>query len=233
MTMKKFIQKNEPLFVILLIIFYILSNSIILNNFGNFSIINAIWNILISVIIILVLITNKLHKEYGLVKFKPTKEVLFFIPLIIIMTFNLWGGININNSPKEIIYYILSMIGIGFLEEIIFRGFLYKMMAKDNVKSAIIVSSLTFGIGHIINLFNGADFIMTIIQIIGATAIGFLFVILFIKTNSIWPCVITHIVINSTSIFSVDNVFTKYVTPFIMIVIAILYCLYILKKDKN
>ena len=29
------------------------------------------------------------------------------------------------------------MINFGFLEEIIFRGFLFKMMEKDNVKSTI------------------------------------------------------------------------------------------------
>ena len=31
------------------------------------------------------------------------------------------------------------MFNVGFIEEIIFRGFLFKMMAKDNVKSAVIV----------------------------------------------------------------------------------------------
>ena len=31
------------------------------------------------------------------------------------------------------------MLNIGFLEEILFRGFLFKMMEKDNVRSAIIV----------------------------------------------------------------------------------------------
>lgn len=44
------------------------------------------------------------------------------------------------------------MINIGFLEEIIFRGILYKSIEKDNKKLAIIISSVTFGIGHIVNL---------------------------------------------------------------------------------
>ena len=65
------------------------------------------------------------------------------------------------------------MINVGFIEEIIFRGFLFKMMEKDNIKTAIIVSSLTFGIGHIVNLLNGADFISTVIQIFYAISICF------------------------------------------------------------
>ena len=64
------------------------------------------------------------------------------------------------------------MINVGFLEEIIFRGFLFKMMKKDNVKSAIIVSSITFGIGYIVNLLNGADFIPSLLQVFYAIAIG-------------------------------------------------------------
>ena len=37
-----------------------------------------------------------------------------------------------------------------------FRGLLFTAIAKDNVKSAVVISSVTFGIGHIINLFNGS-----------------------------------------------------------------------------
>ena len=41
-------------------------------------------------------------------------------------------------------------------------------MEKDNPKTAIIVSALTFGLGHIVNLFNGSgqDITATIIQIV-------------------------------------------------------------------
>ena len=82
------------------------------------------------------------------------------------------------------------MINIGFIEEIIFRGFLYKMMEQDNVKTAIIVSSITFGIGHIINLLNGATLIPTLMQICYAISTGYLFVIIFYKSKSIIPCII-------------------------------------------
>ena len=75
------------------------------------------------------------------------------------------------------------MLNIGFIEEIIFRGFLFKMMAKDGLKSAIIVSSLTFGLGHIVNLLNGADFIPTLMQVCYAVSIGYLFVVIFHITN--------------------------------------------------
>jgi membrane protease YdiL (CAAX protease family) len=117
------------------------------------------------------------------------------------------------------------MINIGFIEEIIFRGFLFKMMAKDNVKTAILVSSLTFGIGHIVNLLTGVDFIPTLIQVGYATSFGFLFVTIFYKSNSLIPCILTHIIVNSTSIFNVENSLSLYIIPLFMIIISTGYAL--------
>jgi membrane protease YdiL (CAAX protease family) len=122
------------------------------------------------------------------------------------------------------------MINIGFIEELIFRGFLFKMMAKSNVKSAIIVSALTFGMGHIINLLNGADLIPTLIQICYATSIGYLFVIIFHKTKSLIPCIITHCLVNSLSVFNVENNLSLYIAPVVLTIIPLAYAIYINKK---
>lgn len=81
--------------------------------------------------------------------------MLFYIPLIILSTANLWHGVVLNTSPVETLLYIVSMLFVSFLEEMIFRGFLFNVMAKNNEKSAIIVSSVTFGMVHIVNLIKG------------------------------------------------------------------------------
>ena len=104
------------------------------------------------------------------------------------------------------------------------------MMEKDNVKTAIIVSSLTFGIGHIVNLLIGADFISTIIQIFYAISIGYLYVMIFYKSKSLIPCIISHSVFNSLGIFNVENVLSIYIIPVIIIVICISYATYINKR---
>ena len=125
------------------------------------------------------------------------------------------------------------MLNVGFIEEIIFRGFLFKMMEKDNVKIAIIVSSITFGIGHIVNLLNGADFIPTVMQIFYAIAIGYLFVTIFHKSKSLVPCIITHSLINSFSIFNVENKLSMYVAPIFLIIVPFIYAIYINKTIKE
>lgn len=231
--MKKIFEKNELFFCILLIIVYVVSNSYGVQNFGvtdyRVTLINAIFSlILISLIIIL-----KRTKYYGLCRVNNPKKFLYFIPLYLIATVNIWPGISINNSNLEITFYILTMINVGFIEEIIFRGFLFKAIEKDNVNKAIIISAVTFGIGHIINLINGADLIPTLIQIIYAIALGFLFVIIFYKSKSLIPSILTHSLINSLSIFGVKSNPSLYIIPMFLIIISICYSIYIIKVIKE
>jgi len=169
-------------------------------------------------------------KYYGITKPNNLKKYLYFIPLFIISLFNLRRGIHINNTTSEIIFHILTMINIGFLEEMLFRGFLFKMMENDNVKLAIIVSSITFGIGHIVNLLNGADLIPTLMQVCYAMATGYMLVIIFYKSKSLIPCIIFHGVFNSLSIFSTGE--SSIISSIILIAMCLGYTIYINKKVK-
>lgn len=225
--MKEYLEKHETLISISLIITYLVTNSYCIQNFGNTDYRTTIVNLILSVGIIIFIAKNKLGEYYGLTTLPKFKEFLYFIPLVLIISVNLWTGINIRNSVSEIIFFILTMILVGFLEEIIFRGFLFKMMEKDNVKTAIIVTSLTFGIGHILNLFNGADLIPTLLQICYAISGGYLFVIIFHKGKSLWPCIVTHSAVNALSIFSVDNLVTLYVVPVFLVIVSVSYAMYL------
>lgn len=150
--------------------------------------------------------------------------------MILLIFVNFIGGVGINNTFLEILFYMLSMLCVGFLEEIIFRGFLFKMMAKDNLKLAIVITTITFGIGHILNLFNGADVLPTLIQICYAMAGGYLFVMVLIKSKSLWPCIITHSLLNSLSIFGVGSgMIYELLVPILLIGISLLYVRYINK----
>ena len=231
--MKKLFEKYETLFCMVLIAVYIIVNSYCMQNFGIENYKSAIINTIFSGALIMLMIALKRTSYYGLTKGRDLKKYLYYIPLLLIISVNLWSGFNINNTPNEIIFYILTMINVGFIEEIIFRGFLFKMMAKTNVKSAIIVSSITFGIGHIINLLNGADLLPTLMQIGYAISIGYLFVIIFYKSKSLIPCVITHSAVNSLSIFNTDNVISIYVAPVFLIIVPLVYAVYINRTIKE
>jgi len=230
--MKKMFEKHETLCCILLIVIYVLVNSYCVQNFGIGNYRTTIINTIFSFALIILAILLKRTSYYGLTSIKNLKKYLYFIPLFLIVSVNLWNGININNSATEIIFYILTMFNVGFIEEIIFRGFLFKMMAKDNIKIAIIVSSITFGIGHIVNLLNGADLIPTLMQICYAISIGYLFVIIFYKSKSLIPCIITHCLVNSLSIFNIETSMS-YISSIFLIIIPIIYSIYINKKENS
>lgn len=143
-----------------------------------------------------------LLEKYGLCRpVFPASRYFYYLPLAFLASVNLWFGMKMNLSIYETLLYMGSMILVGFLEELIFRGFLFKAMSKDGLKAAIIVSSITFGIGHIVNLFNGSgmDLVSNLCQVVSAIAFGFLFVILFHRGKSLWPCIITHSVLNMLS----------------------------------
>ena len=228
--MSKMFNKYETPFCILLIVFYIVVNSLCLQFFGINDFRSVIVNTLFSYGLLMII--SKLDKEeyYGLVGVKDIKKYLYFIPLGLILTVNLWNGFNITGTWKEMVFYVLNMLNIGFIEEIIFRGFLFKMMEKDNLRNAIIVSSITFGVGHIINLFMGAELISTLLQIAYATSIGYLFVTIFHKSKSLIPCIITHSLMNALSVFNIENTKMMYISGIFLIVVSLIYAFYINKK---
>ena len=231
--MKKIFEKHETLCCMLLIVLYVVVNSYCMQNFGTTDYRSAIVNTIFSVVLLALVISLKRVSFYGLSKVTDLKKYLYFIPILLILSVNLWNGVNINNTANEILFHIICMMNVGFLEEMIFRGFLFKMMAKDNVKSAIIVSSITFGMGHIVNLLNGQDLIATLMQICYATAIGYLFVTIFYKSKSLVPCIIAHGVFNSLGIFNEENKLSLYIVPVFLVVVSLSYAFYINKIVKE
>jgi membrane protease YdiL (CAAX protease family) len=128
----------------------------------------------------------------------------------------------------------VTMAVAGLLEELIFRGLLFKAMYKDDQKAAIIVGSLTFGMGHIVNLLNGAPLTATLLQIAYATAIGYLFIVIFLKSGSLVPCIIAHCFINGTSRFGRDagDLF-NILTALVLVIVPVAYALWLKRQGKD
>ncbi len=231
--LKRLFEKHETPICILLIILYVIINSYCMQNFGVEDYRSAIINSVFSIALIILTIALKRVSYYGLTKAKNPKSFLYFLPLFLIVSVNLWSGININNTTKEIVFHILTMLNVGFIEEIIFRGYLFKMMEKDNANAAVAVSSITFGIGHIVNLFDGAELIPTLLQICYAMSVGYLFVIIFRKSKSIVPCIIAHSVNNALSIFNAENTVSLYIAPAFLVVMPLVYAVYINRTAKK
>lgn len=213
--MKKLYQKSELIFAIVWIVAYCVLLSVGDNLSENIGISKAVTfpiSAVLSVMLFVFIKKNGLMKKYGFCKSAvSSKRMIFYVPLLLMLTVNLWYGVSMNLSAGETVLYILSMLCVGFLEEVIFRGLLFRAMAKDDIRSAVIVSSITFGIGHIINLINGsgAELTENILQVIYAVAAGFMFVMIYFKSESLISCIVTHGIFNALSVFSNEAVMTE------------------------
>ena len=232
--MKKLYEKNELTFAIVWIVVYCVLQSLAnpLNKaIGVEYSASAAFCILQAIVLFSFIRKNNLLKRYGLCKSPvPARRFLYYVPLIVLASGNLWNGFAINYSPAETALRVACMLCVGFLEEVIFRGLLFTAIAKDNVKSAIIISSVTFGIGHIINLFNGSgmNLLNNLCQIVFAIAVGFLLVTIFYRGGSLLPCILVHSAINTLGTFANDSNLTTEMQLLhlgILIVVTVAYTL--------
>ena len=236
--MKKLYEKNELTFAIVWIVVYCVLQSVgnPLNKvIGIEYAASAVFCILQTIVLFTFIRKNNLQKLYGLCKTPvPAWRFLYYVPLFILASGNLWNGAALNYTPAETVCRIVCMLCVGFLEEVIFRGFLFVAIAKDNIKSAVVISSVTFGIGHIINLFNGSgmNLVNNLCQIVFAVAVGFLLVTIFYRGGSLLPSIIVHSPINTLGTFANDTNLTAKMHLLhigILIVITIVYTMILTK----
>lgn len=230
--MKKLYEKNLLTFALILIGVYVVGMSA-LENLPNplFAAVGAAGG---SVLLLIWLKSHHLLAEAGLCRGKL--PWVWYIPLVIITLGNLWNGFQYPSDPLDIALFTVKMLGVGFLEELIFRSFLFGAMKKDSLKWAVIVSSLTFGVGHIVNLLNGSgmDFTENLVQIVCAAAIGFAYVMVFLRSGSLWPCILSHGIFNSLSQFQRPGApGTELIVRAVLCLIAIGYGVALHKKKKS
>ena len=214
--MKKLYEKNEVAFALVWIALYVIVMNIALqfcDGFDNLAtktvqqmLVPVISIVLIAVAATLLIVHNGLAEKYGLCAFKSSlKSFLWFLPLIVMSCINLKNGVGFSAPVLVSLLMAVNLAVGGYVEEIIFRGFLFRAMSKDNLRISIIVSAVTFGVGHIVNLANTADTIGVLLQISYAIVIGFLYTMIVWKGGSLWPCIASHVFVNGSSVFALEH----------------------------
>lgn len=233
--MRRLYEKKEILFALMWIVAYCVIVSAAKGEFGY----GSVW-MLLALIVFAAGITvfvrgNRLEEKYGLAGLPENmKRYLFFIPMFIPATGNLWDGFSLSYQGAELIIATLSMILVGFVEEMIFRGFLFKaMLGNGRTVPAIIVSALTFGIGHIVNLFTGQAGLETAMQVIFAISWGFIFTMVFFRSQSLIPCIVAHAMIDVFSLYGRDNELTDRIYIGVTVLVALIYCIYLGKLNNE
>ena len=228
--MTKLYKKSETGFAILWIVAYVILTSLadrLSESIGTAKSVTAALHLELSLVLFFWIRRNGLSGKYGFCRSKvPAKRFLYYIPLAVIASASLWSGIGSGIGFLETLLFVISMCCVGYLEEVIFRGLLFRAMEKDNVKTAVIISALTFGLGHIVNLFNssGQGLADTLIQIVFAILVGFVLVLIFLHGGSLIPCIVFHSVNNAISVFGAEEAMDpklKIVLNMVLIVVVL------------
>ncbi len=235
--MRKLYEKKRVLFAVLWILAYCLVMAPVKGRYGYESVRMLFALLIFAAGITAFVKANRLEGECGLRGWPgDMKKYLFFIPMWVAATGNLWDGFSLSCHGTAQVIAVLSMILVGYVEEMIFRGFLFRaMLSGGKPAEAVIVSSLTFGMGHIVNLLAGQAGFETLVQIVFAVSWGFILTMVFYRSGSLIPCIIAHAMIDVFSLFGADNRAADWISIGATIVIAIVYCFYLsrLKPEES
>lgn len=234
--MLKLYEKKPVLHAIIWILIYIfmtsmgtvLSEMVGVDNLGN-----GILFLILSIVLFFYIKKNNRISYYGFQKINQEnfKKTYFYIPFLLLIILNGITGFDSELKVIDILNILLFMGCVGFLEELIFRGFLYKaILAKGNVVKAVLISGVTFGIGHIVNLFNEYTGTEQIMQIIGAVAIGIMLTVIFEVTGNIVPGMIFHFLFNlASSISKYATLKINIICLVMMVITSVVYTIYLFK----
>ena len=233
--MKRMYEEKPVLFAVLFIVLYCAITIPIRGKYGDGSIQSLIGLVAVGAAIAVVCSLFPLWKTIGVFS-KPqnVRLCLYFLPMIFLATGNIWDGFEVHYTGADLWYAIGSMALVGFAEEMIFRGFLFRaLLVKDGPKAAVIVSAVTFGIGHIVNLLAGMATVENLMMIIFAVAWGFLFTMVYYKSGSLFLCILVHAAVDVFSVIAAETVWGSWLYIGSACVISAVYCSYLAKRVET
>jgi membrane protease YdiL (CAAX protease family) len=238
--LKKLYKSKAVLHSLVWLAMYLVLNTITGNIAGAMKIdsnmVSAIPNLVLAVICYSYLKVTGISKDIGLLT-KPTERasvMLYYIPMLALPALNLIYGINTSLSATKVVFVLVMYIGVGFMEEIIFRGLMFKALIKKwNRYIVVAFISFTFAIGHIVSMVAvGQSSTDTVLQIVNAFVVGFMFMVVILASGNLTICIITHILYNFlANISMVGSTHTEIIA--VSTVITILYFVYLIFRAEN
>lgn len=193
-------MKSNIISTVIMTFLYLVVYPMICSFFADFKKVSTIINLAVMALMIVFSLVRihdvKDFKGYGVCAGDNAGKMKLILPLFILPIMNvpsLFMGANVTPMVTA------SAIYVGIMEELIFRGCVYKLVDdKWGEHKAIVFSSIAFGLIHLINLSGSGKYIvyLTILQVFYACAIGFAFAVVRARTGSILFPVIVHALVD-------------------------------------
>lgn len=95
-------------------------------------------------------------------------------------------------EPSTFWLLVLGYALTGFAEETMFRGIVLKLLDRHPAVTAVLVSSLLFGLVHLNNIVIRGEPAIIFAQAVGAFTFGIGYAALRLRLNTIWPLIVLH-----------------------------------------
>lgn len=167
---------------------------------------------------------------YGIRRVEPGTMplTLFYVPLFAIAFVQYGKGFATGLDWQRVLFAIVLVVAVGFIEELLFRGFLLQALrTRGNLTRAILISGVTFGIGHIVNLLRGYSLTDQALQLVGAILIGIALAYCMVLTGSILPGVAFHALFNLSGTLTAHSVVGDTITVGVIAIVMIPYILFL------
>lgn len=145
--------------------------------------------------------------ECGFKRKVTGRTVLVFSPWLLIPLLQLTDVGMVTAGPARIASFAAWALLVGFAEEGLLRGVVLRALRPAGVMRAAVLSSLLFGLAHLVNVLDGRDLFSTLVQVVYATFIGIGFAGPFVATGAIWPAIVVHALIDFTDAAGRDFTF--------------------------
>ena len=105
-------------------------------------------------------------------------------------------------GAEQLILFALECVFVASFEELTFRGIVFPLLlsrfgaGKRERASAVLASSLLFGLMHLVNLISGAGVGETFLQAGYTFLIGAMFAVVLLCTGDLVVCIVLHTVYN-------------------------------------
>lgn len=178
-------------------------------------------------------ITKKWTHYFSVKSLIKKETMILSSPLLLVLLIVLIGhhGLSSTSVSNLVQIFIMQICVIAFTEEIIFRGFMLRILLSKGFKVAVIISSILFALTHSLQLLGGQSLEQTFIQITYAFVVGMVLSLFVIHTQSIIIPVIFHGLNNSFQMTARYDGAAVY--SYVIIAILIVYMVFLWKQANK
>jgi len=153
---------------------------------------------------------------------------LFFVLCIIFVSTK---GLNVTSISDLIFMFLMQVLIVAFIEETVFRGIMLRVLLAKGAFTAVLITSVLFGVTHALQLLGGQSLEDTVIQIIYALLVGLVLSLLIIDGQSIIITILFH---GFNNFFNfMGNVESSTLSGYLIILVLFVYTLVLWKRVKK